>query len=341
MKIGVLGISHKSADLIYREWIAKACHKRLHRESEDAKRLSCVLLLTCHRAEVYFCAEDLAAAHSTLLHLLREEVSIAFEHKLYAYFGSDCFTHLAHVTAGLDSMILAESEIQRQVKQAYEQTCLHYALPSDMHYLFQKSLRLGKTLRSGGAFPKGQLSIPKMIYELCSHVCQNIEKVLFVGNSEINRRVLSYFKHKGVDQMALCTRALLSASDMAHEHQLELMDWSQLPLWGRYDVVVCGTNASTFLLRYNEEEVSTRLVFDLGVPRNVDPKLSRYPGTVLFNIDELCQMVQQRQAAHMEIVKSSEVMIQEKVDQYVLAFEKKKYLETVSKREYIMLFEGA
>jgi glutamyl-tRNA reductase len=313
-------VNHKSADLKYREWLARAFYKRLHSESDEAQKLSCILLLTCHRAEVYFSSEDLAGAHSMLLHVLREEISSPFEHKLYAYFGSDCFAHLAQVTAGLDSMIIAESEIQRQVKKAYEQTCLHYPLPSAMHYLFQKSLGLGKYLRSHRVFPKEQITIPRMVYELCSHLFSDIEKkeILFIGNSEINRKVLGLFKHKGIDRVALCTRSAPSARDMAQEQELELLDWSQLALWGNYDVVISGTNASSFLIRSGLGTIKTRLIFDLGVPRNVDPKLSRHPHISLFNIDELGQMMQKRQATHLEAIKESEGMILEKVDYYMI-----------------------
>src|SRR5689334_2095227 len=101
MRIGVLGVNHKSADLTHREWLARACYKRLEPESALAQKLSVVLLLTCHRSEVYFSGSDLAEAHSELLHVLREEIPFPFEHKLYAYFGMDCFEHLAQVTAGL------------------------------------------------------------------------------------------------------------------------------------------------------------------------------------------------------------------------------------------------
>src|SRR5690242_16112034 len=100
MRIGVIGVNHKSAQLYLREMVAKACYRRLHGESPIVEKLACIPLLTCHRSEVYFSAEDLAAAHSALLNIFREEVAEPFEHALYAYFGSDCFEHLAQVTAG-------------------------------------------------------------------------------------------------------------------------------------------------------------------------------------------------------------------------------------------------
>ena len=196
MHIGVLGINHKSAEIWTRELVSKACQKRLVCESSVAEKFCCVLLSTCHRTEIYFSAENLAEAHSELLNVLREEISIPFEHKIYSYFGLDCFTHLAHVTSGLDSVIIAESEIQRQVKVAYEGAQLHYRLPSCLHFLFQKCLKVGKEVRSKTILSQGQVTIAKILFNISSHLLKNLSElpVLFIGNSEINRKMISYFK---------------------------------------------------------------------------------------------------------------------------------------------------
>ena len=91
---------------------------------------------------------NLAATHTYLLSILRVEVEEEFDHKLYSYFGVDCFSHLTRVTLGLDSAIIGETEIQGQVKLAYENTSDYHPLPEALHFLFQKSLGISKKLRS-------------------------------------------------------------------------------------------------------------------------------------------------------------------------------------------------
>ena len=149
MKIGMIGISTKSSELPLRELLAKACPKCLGGDSEAAAEYNVVLLSTCHRTEIYFSSEDLASTQTELLHVLRREIQEPFEHQIYSYFGIDCFVHLALVTAGMDSLILGESEIQRQVKMAYETACLYRALQSCLHFLFQKSLKIAQEARTG------------------------------------------------------------------------------------------------------------------------------------------------------------------------------------------------
>src|SRR3984957_2397898 len=159
MRVGVIGINAKSSELSLREHLAKATVKLFGAEALDALQFGFLFLSTCHRTEIYFSSLDLAATHSVILQLLRQEIDLPFEHNLYSYFGDECFTHLAKVVAGLDSVILGEGEIQRQVKRAYETAQVYRKLPAPLHFLFQKSFKIAKELRSSDFFPRGALSL--------------------------------------------------------------------------------------------------------------------------------------------------------------------------------------
>ncbi|SRR5581483_5046862 len=326
MRIGVLGINFKSAEIGIREYVSKACQKKLSRLSEVSRKYACVVLSTCNRTEIFFSAPDLAEAHSELLNLLKEEIPVPFEHKLYAYFGYDCFVHLAQVTSGLDSAILVESEIQRQVKLAYEQTLLHYSLPSSMHYLFQKSLKLGKEIRSSLSFSQSQVTIAKILFEASQHLLKSLRdlSLLFIGNSEINRRIMAYFKRRGVDKITLCTRSLFSAHAMAEKEGWKLLSWEKLSQWKDYPLVICASNAPHYIVSSLGEEIEgTRLVFDLGVPRNVDPSLSRHPKLTLINMEQLGEMIASRQSKNAMDINRAESIIQRGVYRYVQSFHQK------------------
>lgn len=325
MKIGVLGINHKSAEIAVREYVSKAVLSRISRESEIGERLHCVTLSTCNRTEIYFSADNLAEAHSELLQVLREEIPLAFEHKLYSYFGVDCFLHLSRVTAGMDSVIIAESEIQRQVKSAYELTLVHYALPSVMHYLFQKCLKLGKLIRSSLPLTQNQVTIPKILFQISEHLFHSLSAlpVLFIGNSEINRKVMAYFKRKGVKKIDLCTRSVLSAKEMAEKEQISLLSWEQISVWQEYPVVICGSNAPHYLLKEAGHALQTRLVFDLSMPRNVAPHLARHPQLTLLNMEELSALLEQKQEKNLIEINRAEAVLFEGVQRYLYSFHQK------------------
>jgi glutamyl-tRNA reductase len=324
MRIGVLGINYKSAEITTQEFISKACQKKLSKESPISEKYHCVILSTCNRTEIYFSADNLAEAHSDLLNLLREEVAIPFEHKLYSYFGFDCFLHLASVTSGLDSIIIGESEIQRQVKVSYEQALLYYSLPSCMHYLFQKCLKIGKQIRTHLPM-QNQITISKVLFEISERFFKAPCDIplLFIGNSEINRKVIAYFKRKGIHRITLCTRSLHSAQEMAKKDALSLLAWENLSAWQEFPLVICGSNVPHFVIKKPEKATQTQLIFDLSVPRNVDPQLKRHPSLTLLNMEELSILLQNQQQKNFLEINRAEAIILQGVQRHLDAYRQK------------------
>jgi len=196
MRVGIIGINHKLANLELRELLAKTCQRRFNPENSTHGSHSLVLLSTCNRTEVYFSSEDLASTHCYLLNILRQNVGDDFDQKLYSYFGQDCLLHLCRVTAGLDSAIIAETEIQGQVKIAYELAKGCHSLPFEMHYLFQKALAIAKKARSFLPLKPGLPDIEHAILQTGQHFFKEmpIINILFVGASEINEKIIAYFK---------------------------------------------------------------------------------------------------------------------------------------------------
>lgn len=294
MKIGMIGISMKSSELSLRELLAKACPKCLSEGSAAAALFHVVLLSTCHRTEIYFSSDDLAATQTQLLHLLQREIQQPFEHQVYSYFGSDCFVHLAMVTAGMDSLILGETEIQGQVKNAYETACLFRSLPSCIHFLFQKALKIAKEARTCFSSFNRKSTLEGLIYNLSVDLKKR-PSLFFIGNSEINRKILSFFKCKGIEEIVLCTRSPHSAKDLG----VDVVDWSGLQNWKNYDVVISGTNHHEYLLSpVPHDQGITSWIFDLSMPRSVDPRFASHPRITLLNMEELGRVVEKQESGH-------------------------------------------
>lgn len=267
MFIGVLGINFKTADLHVREAVARAA---LTLSGERALFFPhpIVVLSTCNRTEIYFSGDDLAKAHSDLLAHLRAQIGEPFEHRLYSYFGIDCFAHLCSVAAGLDSAMIAETEIQRQVKMAYA-AAAH--LPSCLHYAFQKALKVGKYVRN----QLGARGLPTLYGTLWRLAEWQGKRILLVGYSEINRGLISFLMHKEVKDISLCTRSHIQLEGVRVCNREELNHWQN------YDVIVCASSANGYLITGQSPRRHT--IFDLSVPRNVDPTV----GAALYNIDQL------------------------------------------------------
>ncbi|MBI3900665.1 MAG: glutamyl-tRNA reductase [Chlamydiia bacterium] len=289
MRIGIIGINHKSASLPLRERLSHEATHLFGPFHIPYAHFSSILLSTCNRTEIYFHSEDLAATHIYLLNVIREHVHEEFEHCVYSYFGKDCFLHLAKVTAGFDSALVGETEIQGQVKRAYENTHSMHALPHELHFLFQKCLKIGKEIRTQIGCFHPLPSIEHLVVQVGQRVVHDLSqtRILFVGLSEINLKILKYLKQVGASSLSLCNRSESRALSFAQQEGLSWLPWNRLHLWPSYDFVIFGTR-SPKTIAYREDivpESPCKLVVDLGLPRNVDPKVAT--SLTLFNIDQL------------------------------------------------------
>jgi glutamyl-tRNA reductase len=312
MQVAVIGINHKQADVTFREAIAQAI---LRHFSIGRTIASQVLLLTCNRAEIYFSGDNLPELHQRCLQALREEISFEFEQKCYSFFGKDCFLHLAQVTSGLDSALILESEIQGQVKQAYETAKSSNNLSSDLHFLFQKCLRIGKTIRT--RFCSTKKSVPDLEQAIYLHAKQYFHNLvpapLFVGASEINRKIALYLKKQGVEGMQFCNRTHEKAVLLAKECNGAVLPWHQLEAsWPRFPWIITGVKSSQPLLLPGSNRGSKSLFMDLAVPRNIHPEVEGH----LLNIDDLNRFVEERKRILHQTIQESQKLILASVEGY-------------------------
>lgn len=299
MNIGVIGINHKSGDTALREKIAQACSALFTPISQICNRFSYVFLLTCNRCELYFFSHDLPATHSSILDSLKDQITEEFTPYLYSYFGDHCFLHLAKVTAGLDSALFGETEIQGQVKNAYLAATTSRALPHELHFLFQKSLKIGKKIRSYLPQTQGICDLEKAIKEIATRKIGRLEgkKLLFVGASEINRKLFMHLKNYGLKQIAFCNRSSNLSPFFEKQDEITWLSWERLSCWDTFDLTLFGTKAPHYLVTPNTLSPSLktpRLLIDLALPRNVDPQVGSHPCISLVHLDELHTQIAQK-----------------------------------------------
>lgn len=326
MRVGVIGINHKLGNLKLRELLAKACQRRFIAGSSLHGDHTFVLLTTCNRTEVYFSSDDLVCTHSYLLQILRYEVEDEFDQKVYSYFGHDCFLHLARVTAGLDSAIVAETEIQGQVKAAYENASRHIALPGELHYLFQKALRIGKQVRTLLPLGRGMPDLEHAIFQAGVHLFKKPQnkRILFVGASDINQKVLAFLRGREMDDITLCNRTFERAKAVSSAQRVSLLHWEKIVEWHQFDWIIFGTKAPDYLIRredFPETVCSQKLVIDLCVPRNVDPRLGRDKRITLMNIDQINRILRVRKQKMADTLQQAEQVVAKAAHYYVNNFQ--------------------
>ena len=157
---------------------------------------------------------------------------------------------------------MEETEIQGQVKKAYLKACESKKVGSSLHYLFQKSLHNGKTLRSANLATKSPSLSSLIALEIQTMQAKN---VLVIGNSEIGRGCINSLKRSFANPVFLCTRHPI-------EMGITLWPWERLKEWSNFDAVIATSRVNQPIL-LSQKNIKTRKIFDLGVPRCFDPKI--------------------------------------------------------------------
>lgn len=334
MHVGVVGINHKLADLGLRDRLAKTCHRRFGSDRSAHSDHAFILLSTCNRTEIYFSSSSLSDTHTYILTILRNDLNEEFDQKLYSYFNDDCFLHLARVTCGLDSAVIFETEIQGQVKIAYAQACEYTSLPGALHFLFQKCLTVGKKMRSQFPLERGLPNVEQAIFSIGKQFFsnENEAKVLFVGASDINLKILYFLQHKGIKNISICNRTRSRSDLFSKKYGTSVLDWEHLNEWISFDWIIFGTKSPDYLITRSEKSEVTKpkLIMDLCVPRNVDPDLRKDPSVSLWDIDRINCLLKTRKNSLKQSIRSGNFYVEASTIKYLQLF-KKKLTQSVSK----------
>lgn len=261
----------------------------------------CVLLSTCNRTEVYYwAAAPDHAAHEILSHFLGEmqggDISTCF----YRYHGAEALRHLAAVAAGLDSMVIGETEIFGQLKSAYQAAV---GLTGCSHRIFQRVFTIGKKVRSSTCVTAGPTSVGASAVMLAQRMLGDLSgaQVLIVGAGEVARSTAQSLASRGAQSIFVANRSYDRAVDLASRvggRVIRFAEW--LPWLSRVDIVIVSTAAPVYVVSPDavDQARQTRagrplFLIDLSVPRNIDPACASVPGVSLYDIDALQTMAQQ------------------------------------------------
>src|SRR3954469_10571449 len=310
-----LGVSHKTAPLDLRERLSLTEGRAVSALAEltgapgihEAAAIS-----TCNRTELYLIVSDPVEAESTALGVLTRQAEIRptelFGH-LYSLRATDAARHLLQVTAGLDSMILGEAEIQGQVKRSYELALVENATGPILNRLFRGALAAGGRAREETGISEKGLSIPSVAVELARRTLGDLaeRRVLVVGAGETAELVARALVARGVATVFVANRHYDRAIGLAQRFDGEAVRFEELPeqLTGA-DIVVSATNSPHHIVEREDlaQVMATRegrplLLVDLAVPRDIEPACREVAGVSLHDLDDV-QQIAERNASGRE-----------------------------------------
>lgn len=290
----------------------------------------CVLLSTCNRTEVYYWAQSPEqAAHAMVDLFLGELQGVDVSTCFYRFEGEEALRHLGAVAAGLDSMVIGETEIFGQLKSAYQVACEVGKLSGRSHRIFQRVFTIGKKVRSSTCVTSGPTSVGAAAVQLAQRMLGDLAgaHVLIVGAGEVARSTAQSLSSRGAQSIFVANRSYDRALELASRVGGQVIRFAEWVPWlERVDIVIVSTAAPVYVVSPGAVEHARQaragrplFLIDLSVPRNVDPACGAVEGVSLYDIDALQTMaeqtMQQRRAALSEGMRLVGEWVQEQAEE--------------------------
>ncbi|WP_166238888.1 glutamyl-tRNA reductase [Paenibacillus turpanensis] len=332
MHIIAVGLNYRTAPVEVREKFTIAAENMplaLQQLIQTKSMLECVIVATCNRTEIYaivdrfqICGQYVRSFMEKWFHIPRAE----FNNHLYIYEDERAIEHLMRVACGLDSMVLGETQILGQVKDAFQLAQSQGVTGTIFNQLFKQAITVAKRAHSETTIGENAVSVSYAAIELGKRIFGDFsgKKVLIVGAGKMSELTVKHLKSNGAAKVMVVNRTKARAEELAEKIGGVAYDMSDISsVLREADVVISSTGAKGYVLSQNEvrpavEERASRPLFmiDIAVPRDLDPALSDLPNVYLYDIDDLEGIVEANMEQRRKEADKIAYMIREEMDAF-------------------------
>jgi glutamyl-tRNA reductase len=341
-----LGISHKTAPVALRERLAFSegeANEFALLLTATAEVREAVVISTCNRTEIYLVVGDPVRAESDVLGLLAGRASIRpteLAEAIYSPRNCDAARQLYRVTAGLESMIVGEAEIQGQVRRAHEAAMRSGCAGALTNRLFAAALATGKRVRSETGIGSSRVSVASVAVDLALSVLDGLQgrDVVILGAGDTSELMAQALADRGADTIFVANRHADRALSVAQRFGGSVVGLDKLPdQLVRADIVLSSTSSPHPIVGREELEVVMAerngrplLLIDIAVPRDVEPECGELEGVSLYDIDDLQAVVARNLNTRAEELPRALEIVEEEIHRFARWLGQADALPTVS-----------
>lgn len=302
----VVGLSFKTAPVELREQVSVrqsklgccGCHLKIAGELSEV-----VVLSTCNRLEIYGATTLLNVPVDELLRCIAPNGLDLKEH-VYVHEGDAMLRHLFSVASGLDSMVLGETEITGQIKNAYTSAKEARLTGPVLNRVFQTTLQTAKEVRTHTNIGRGATSVGSAAVEMVEKIfCGNLAEktIMIIGAGKMGEACVRHLAKRGAKSVLVSNRSFERAEELAKAvggRAIRFDDCHEAMV--EADIVVSSTNAPQMILHRRDIEAVMKarrnrplVLTDIAVPRDIDPDVQLLENVYLYNIDDLEDVVRE------------------------------------------------
>ncbi len=333
-----IGINHWDAPVEVREKFSldEVNKKRLLEGARREGISSMFLVSTCNRTEIF----SQGASTSELIRLLTNYSNGSlddFHSHGFELEGQRAIQHLFHVATGLDSQILGDLQIVKQVKEGYELSACHDMISGELHRLIQHVFRAHKRSRNETSLGHGAATVAYAAVKFALRTFENLthKNILLVGTGKIGKVTCKNLVNLGASKLTLINRTRDRAEFIAGKFNLQVADMEQLPEQiADADLVIVATGANEPVIRPEHmlpsiKKPKFKVMLDLSVPRNIDPKVAALDFVDVANMDMLSDVTDEAYKKREEEVPLVKKIIDDELSNYKLWLDEQRVVPTI------------
>ena len=330
----LLGLNHTTAPLEVREKLAFAPEQRgailamLRQRFADCEA---VLLCTCNRVELYAArAVHAQPRHEQMRDVLAELANLQGEilrEHVYEKSEREVIEHLFAVASSLDSMVVGETQILGQVRDAYDAARNFGSAGAALNPLFQRAVAVGKLVMSDTKIAEGRLSVGSIAVDCAGRIFEHYrdKTVLCIGAGKMATLVLKSFAALKPGRMLICNRDPAKAAALAERFGGQAVPFEKLDdHLVAADVVVTSTGSQQPIITRQRFEPLLKLrryrpafLIDIALPRDVESTVGELENVYLYNLDDLQQVVSETRSKRSDAVEHARRLVSDEVEKYL------------------------
>lgn len=334
MQIQLIGLNHKTAPIKLREKLVFANDMLTQALLELKEKMSSDILIlsTCNRTEIYQSASDSKTLITWLakFHNIKE---MNLKPHLYTFKNEAAFSHACRVAAGLDSMILGETQILGQMKQALKQSEFVGGQGKNIAIFFQKVFETAKLVRTKTGIGASSTTVASTILKVADKIYgkSNNVNILFVGAGEMTELCCKYFSANNKKKLTIANRSIKNGMALAKKvggHPILIGDIHHT--MHSFDIVISSTSSQLPIIGLGMIEKAIRLrkhkpmlLIDLAIPRDIEPEVAELDDIFLYTFDDLAKITEKNIKNREKETAKAELLIQQQCEEFMSHLQQK------------------
>ncbi|WP_438444359.1 glutamyl-tRNA reductase [Gorillibacterium sp. sgz5001074] len=330
MHILAVGLNHRTAPVEIREkftFSSDRLPEALAFLKDTKSVLECVIVGTCNRTEVYAVLDRKYKNGHFVKGFLEHWFGIGrdqFEPYLYVHEERKAVEHLFRVTSGLDSMVLGETQILGQIRDAFLLAQSRGATGTLFNNLFKMAVTLAKRAHSETGIGENPVSVSYAAVELGKRIFGSFrdKSVLLIGAGKMSELTAKHLHAGGASRIMVVNRTHGRAIEMAEKFRGTAYPFERLSeALAEADIVISSTGSQELVLTRDQVRLALQgrkggrplFMVDIAVPRDLDPGIGELSNVFLYDIDDLESIVEANLAERRHVAEEIEGLIQEEI----------------------------